>query len=140
MFQLIWWPMQVVEIGKGSKVKYELDKKTGMIMVIVLVCYWISLFLFWISILLTVVGIVLRYFSFCRLIAYSTHLWYTPTIMVSSLAPFVKIMILWMCWFSCRYDFLVVMVTIWIHLNVSIYMKSCAWADTHMLRVTRYNS
>lgn len=38
--------MQVVEIGKGSKVKYELDKKTGMIMVIVLVCYWISLFSF----------------------------------------------------------------------------------------------
>lgn len=26
--------LQVVEISKGSKVKYELDKKTGMIMVI----------------------------------------------------------------------------------------------------------
>ena len=25
--------MQVVEIGKGSKVKYELDKKTGLIKV-----------------------------------------------------------------------------------------------------------
>lgn len=29
--------MQVVEIGKGSKVKYELDKKTGLIKVIVVV-------------------------------------------------------------------------------------------------------
>jgi len=27
--------MQVVEIGKGSKVKYELDKKTGLIKVVV---------------------------------------------------------------------------------------------------------
>lgn len=25
--------MQVIEIGKGSKVKYELDKKTGLIKV-----------------------------------------------------------------------------------------------------------
>jgi len=29
------WIMQVVEIGKGSKVKYELDKKTGLIKVVV---------------------------------------------------------------------------------------------------------
>ena len=27
------WIFQVVEIGKGSKVKYELDKKTGLIKV-----------------------------------------------------------------------------------------------------------
>jgi hypothetical protein len=31
---LIWqWWLQVVEIGKGSKVKYELDKKSGLIKV-----------------------------------------------------------------------------------------------------------
>lgn len=28
------WLVQVIEISKGSKVKYELDKKTGLIKVI----------------------------------------------------------------------------------------------------------
>lgn len=32
--------LQVVEISKGSKVKYELDKKTGMIMVIMPKIQW----------------------------------------------------------------------------------------------------
>ena len=32
MFLLVQW-LQVVEITKGSKVKYELDKKTGLIKV-----------------------------------------------------------------------------------------------------------
>lgn len=32
--------LQVVEISKGSKVKYELDKKTGMIKVIMRKIQW----------------------------------------------------------------------------------------------------
>lgn len=79
--------MQVIEIGKGSKVKYELDKKTGLIKVIV-------------NAILRAIPFCLlqaaKLFLFVRLIVFFTLQLCTLTTMASSLVLYVRTMIPWM--------------------------------------------
>lgn len=80
--------MQVVEIGKGSKVKYELDKKTGLIKVITVVQPFSFPCLFSLH--------VAEHASMYRLTVYSTLLLCTPTTMALSHVLYVRTVILWM--------------------------------------------
>ena len=87
--------MQVIEIGKGSKVKYELDKKTGLIKVTCIssanLPHMYS-FQTWIA----------DRACLCRLIVFFTHQLCILTTMDSSLVLSVRIMTPWMCLSSCR--------------------------------------
>lgn len=87
--------MQVIEIGKGSKVKYELDKKTGLIKVIncaklIFLCF-------------PFIGNSLLNSYTCRLTGCFTPQLYTPITMASSLVLSARTMIPWMSWLSCRH-------------------------------------
>lgn len=80
---------QVIEIPKGSKVKYELDKKTGLIKV----SLYPILYRLWDSALANHFS---PFQSLPRLIVYCTHQLSILTITVSFPEPFAKITTQWM--------------------------------------------
>ena len=84
--------VQVVEIGKGSKVKYELDKASGLIKVTLLIY---SIF----SIIKVYLYMFMYNNPYNRLIGFFTRQWFTHTTMVSSQEPFVKTVIPLMFWY-----------------------------------------
>lgn len=93
--------LQVVEIGKGSKVKYELDKASGLIKVCLL--FSPSSYLVSHVILVCVLMICLESFFGTRLIVFSTHLLFIHIIMASFQEQSVRIATPWMFWFLCRF-------------------------------------
>ncbi len=119
---LIWqWWLQVVEIGKGSKVKYELDKKSGLIKVpwlrlpissylLLDHCADILVLKLHLERMGYVIICMLSHVDFLpcfvilggRLIAFCTHRLSTLTIMASFHVPFVKTTTPLMYLLSCR--------------------------------------
>jgi hypothetical protein len=119
---LIWqWWLQVVEIGKGSKVKYELDKKSGLIKVpwlwlpissylLLDHCTDILVLKLHLERMWYVIICMLSHLDFLpcfvilgsRLIAFCTHQLSTLTIMASFHVPFVKTMTPLTYLSSCR--------------------------------------
>lgn len=86
--------LQVVEIGKGSKVKYELDKASGLIKVCLL--FSPSSYLVSHVILVCVLMICLESFFGTRLIVFYTHLLFIHIIMASFQEQSVRIVTPWM--------------------------------------------
>jgi len=84
---------QVIEIPRGSKVKYELDKKTGLIKV--MQCGLLPILL-----QTCLLSSNMSWFCtwMCRWTVCCIHQLCTLTTMDSFLAHFVKTVTLWMCW------------------------------------------